>query len=289
MVLEQSGAVNSCSLMLYDSVGQTMKPTLIFVLLLACVSGPASLGQEPPVPREAKPEEIPFVYDSKFFTKVRIQDVARAKAADLDNFPEDAPAHSCFHLESSHELPALDQGPRYFYPAYTLICIIPLKDTSVTSYAKAYPTVNKAARQLRVVLKNRPRKFRFWHELTDLPYNNASGAILSRVEYLPFKTGKGVLFLTQYSQDLYPSPINNEELTAVFQGLSDDGKYYVAARLAITHPSLPRGIDFTPDISRDKARSYLRKAEQDLNRLDEESFTPSLKMVKAMISSISTN
>lgn len=268
-----------------------MKPTLIFVLVLACfgvVTGPASQGQEP-APREAKPEEIPFAYDSKFFTKVRIQEVGRAIAADLDNFPEDAPAHSCFHLESSHELPALEQGPRYFYPAYTLICVIPLKDTSVTNYAKSYPTVNKAAAQLRRVLKNRPPKFKFWRDLTDLPYNNASGAILSRVEYLPFKTGKGVLFLTQYSQDMVPSPINNEELTAVFQGLSDDGKYYVAARLAITHPSLPKGIDFTPDITRDKGRSYLRKAEQDLNRLNDESFTPSLKMVKSLLASISTN
>lgn len=80
---------------MYDSMGQMMKPTLIFALVLACfggVIGPASHPQEPPVPREAKPEEIPFTYDSKFFTKVRIQDVGRAIAADLDNFPEDAPA-----------------------------------------------------------------------------------------------------------------------------------------------------------------------------------------------------
>lgn len=79
---------------MYDSMGQMMKPTLIFALVLACfggVIGPASKGQES-LPREAKPEEIPFTYDSKFFTKIRIQNVGRAIAADLDNFPEDAPA-----------------------------------------------------------------------------------------------------------------------------------------------------------------------------------------------------
>lgn len=68
------------------SVGQIMKLTLIFLLALACfgvVTGPVSQGQEP-LPREAKPEEIPFTYDSKFFTKVRIQEVGRARAAHLD-------------------------------------------------------------------------------------------------------------------------------------------------------------------------------------------------------------
>ena len=63
------------------------------------------------------------------------------------------------------------------------------------------------------------------------------------------------------------------------------------ARLAITHPSLPKGIDFTnvPKREQDKKRTYLRKDEQLLNSFTEESFRPSLKSLKALIASITTN
>jgi len=88
------------------------------------------------------------------------------------------------------------------------------------------------------------------------------------------------------SQELEANPVNNEELTLNFQGLTKDGRYYLAARLAITHPALPRGIDFTDDIERDKKHRYLRKAEEGLEELPEESFQPSMKSLKALLSSI---
>jgi len=266
---------------------------IIIVLVIACLAcvaqtaPPVSQEQNPAV-REARPEEIPFTYDAQIFDKVEIEQVSKT-VVEKNNVPADTPAHSCFNLQDKRPLPAFDRGPRYFYPAYSSICIIPLSDASETDFAKSYPTINESASQLSRLLTNRPRKFRFYKDFTDLPYNNSSGAILSRVEYLPFKSGQGILYLTQYSQDILPSPVNNEELTCVFQGLSSDGKYFVAARFAITHPSLPKGIDFTDHIKTDKQRNYLRKAEQRLNSVSEESFSPSLKTLKSLIASISTN
>lgn len=272
---------------LFNKPTMNSKQLFAAVLLFICIA--TVVQPQNPAVREAKPEEIPFAYNAKDFSKVEIESVAKAEAEGLDNFPVDSPAYSCFHLKDARPLPALDKGPRYFYPAYSAVCIIPLTDASVTDYAKSYPNVTKAAAKLRKLLTNRPRRFKFYDDIFDLPYNNSSGAILSRVEYLSFKSGKGVLFLTQYSQDMLPSPVNNEELTCVFQGLSDDGKYYVAARLAITHPSLPRGIDFDNHIKMDKNRLYLRKAEQSLNKVSEDSFSPSLIALKALIASITTN
>ena len=256
------------------------------VLLLVFVT--TVVQPQNPAVREAKPEEVPFIYNTADFNKVEIQSVAKLESEETNSFPEDAPAHTCFHLQDARPLPALDKGPRYFYPAYSSVCIIPLTDGSVKDFAKSYPTVAAAAAKLRKLLNKRPQKFKFYADLAELPYNNASGAILSRVEYLPFKTGNGVLYLTQYSQDMMPSPVNNEELTCVFQGLSDDGKYFVGARLAITHPSLPKGIDFDDHIMIDKNRLYLRKAEQSLNKVAEDSFRPSLVTLKSLIASIST-
>lgn len=184
----------------------------------------------------------------------------------------------CLHSKKARDI---------FYPAHSAICIIPLTDPSVADFAKSYPTINLAAMKLRKLLKAHSPRFRFNNDLFDLPYNNATGAIQSRVEYLQFKNGNGVMFLTQYSQELHPNPVNNEELTCNFQGLSTDGKYYVAARLTITHPSLPKGIDFTDKIRRDNKRLYLKKQERLLNTYAEDSFQPSLRTLKQLITSIS--
>lgn len=253
------------------------------VLLTACI---ATLAQQSQNVREAKPNEVPFVYNANNYGKVEIESVPKA-VAEPGDMPTEAPAHSCFQLKDKRALPALDKGPRYFYPAYSTICIIPLTDTSVSDFAKSYPHIHDAADKLRKLLAKRPAKFKFYDDLLDLPFNNAAGTVQSKVQYLDFKTGKGVLFLTQYSQDDPPTRINNEELTCNFQGLTNDGKYYIAARLAITHPSLPKGIDSTKKPVPNK--KYVKQDEQRLNSFPEASFRPSLKSIKAMIASIATN
>lgn len=82
-------------------------------------------------------------------------------------------------------------------------------------------------------------------------------------------------------------PCTVGSLTCNFQGLTNDGKYYVAARLAITHPSLPKGIDFIADRSAER-NVNLKKEEKLLNSFTEDSFQPSLKSLKALIASITT-
>lgn len=54
-------------------------------------------------------------------------------------------------------------------------------------------------------------------------------SIIGGFQYLNFRSGSGILFLTQYSDELKPNPASNEELTLDFQGLTKDGRYYVAA------------------------------------------------------------
>ncbi len=237
--------------------------------------------------REAKTEEIPFVYDKKDFGKIEIKSEPKAVAEDgVQGFPVEAPAHSCFYLEDKRPLPAFEKGARYFHPTYSFICVIPLTDASVKDFGKSYPHLNEAAVKLRALLKKRPSKFHYYNDMNDLPFNNAGQSIQSKVQYIDFKTGTGVLFLTQYTQEQFPNPINNEELTYNFQGVTNDGKFYIAARLAATHPSLPKGIDFTERIERDEKYRYLKEGEKKLDVLAEDSFQPSLKNLKALISSL---
>jgi hypothetical protein len=49
---------------------------------------------------------------------------------------------------------------------------------------------------------------------------------------------------------------------------------------------LPRGIDFTAQIERDRHYRYLRKSERVLEEYGEASFQPSLKRLKALLSSV---
>jgi len=198
------------------------------------------------------------------------------------------PEHRCFHLEDTRPLPALEQGPRYFFPAQSLICFIPLNDPSEKEFGKAYPEITSATAELRRILSERPKAPDIKKkDLPDLPVIEAEQTINSKVQFMDFAAGSGILFLTQYTQEMLPDPINNEELTCNFQGLTNDGRYYVAARMAITHPSLPKGIDFTDHIERDKKLRYLKEEEKRLNRLSDDSFQPSLTELRKLLASIS--
>lgn len=199
------------------------------------------------------------------------------------------PEHRCFQLEDKRPLPAFEKGPRYFFPAQSSLCFIPLGDPSEKEFDKTYPEISWAAAELRRILSKRPKTPDTTKDLPDLPIPGAGQSINSKAQFVNFVGGSGILFLTQYTQDMFPNPINNEELTCNFQGLTDDRKYYIAARMAITHPSLPKGIDFTDHIKRDEKLRYLKEGEKRLNRLSDDSFQPSLIELKKLLASISIN
>jgi len=231
---------------------------------------------------------VSFIYSTNDFGEVEIRKEEKLTPPDMASYIDEgfAPEHFCFRLTDKRPLLAFEQGPRYFFPARSFICAIPLKDSTVKDFGGAYASLNSAAEDLQKILRERPDEFEHRRDVPDIRANNAGPSILSRFQYLDFRSGSGILFLTQYSQEYEPNPVNNEELTLDFQGLTKDGRYYVAARLAITHPSLPRGIDFTDEIERDMQWRYLRTTEKELEGFTEESFQPSLKRLKAMLSSI---
>lgn len=254
-------------------------------------SGPPKLNAQGETDKitEMNDAGVSFLYSANDFDEVRIEKKEKLTPppGTVSYIDEGfAPEHSCFRPKDKRPLPALEQGPRYFFPARSFICIIPLKDFSVKDFGGAYPSLNWAAEVLQKILRERPDELEHRRDVPDIPANNASPSILSRFQYLDFRSGSGILFLTQYSQEYEPNPVNNEELTLVFQGLTKDGRYYVAARLAITHPSLPRGIDFTDEIERDVQWHYLKKTEKELEEFSEVSFQPSLKSLKSMLTSI---
>jgi hypothetical protein len=72
-----------------------------------------------------------------------------------------------------------------------------------------------------------------------LPLVNAGEPLHERSRFLAFQNGGGVRAIVSYAQDLWF--FHNQSLSYYFQGLTDDGLYYIAARFPVTAPFLIDG------------------------------------------------
>jgi hypothetical protein len=127
-----------------------------------------------------------------------------------------------------------------------------------------------------------------------LPTFNAGQVFHSNEQSLAFQNGTGIRFLTQYAQA--PYPVNNHSLFYTFQGITNDGVYYVSAILPINavflspdgNPDTVLPADGVPfdwnNFENDTAHFELVK--QKLNATDPDAFTPSLTNLDALIQSI---
>jgi hypothetical protein len=126
-----------------------------------------------------------------------------------------------------------------------------------------------------------------------VPFFNAAQVFAAQIQTLPFQNGSGVRMVTEYAQ--FPAPINNYELFYHFQGLTNDGRYYLIAILPITAPILAEtnqpdaavpagGVPLPAGSAPDEA--YYTALTEKLNALPPDSFSPSLTVLDSMIRSI---
>ena len=123
--------------------------------------------------------------------------------------------------------------------------------------------------------------------LPHLPIFNAQQLFSAKAERINFGSGRGIRYITQYSQSF--AQINNNELFYTFQGITDDGRYYVAANLPITTPlvdtmTAPNFGDpaFTPE----QYTTYLDGVAKTLSSLAAPFYAPSLDVYDQLIFSI---
>ncbi len=119
-----------------------------------------------------------------------------------------------------------------------------------------------------------------------LPLFNAAQVMHSKVAFLEFENGSGVRFLTQFDQA--PIPINNFELIYTFQGLTNDGKYYIAAIFPITHPDLPDDnmVDSSQEFDPEAFSAQMSESVMNLGNFSDKDFSPTLIDLDAVIKSI---
>jgi hypothetical protein len=148
--------------------------------------------------------------------------------------------------------------------------------------AAANENMGKVATELQSLLQTQQAG----EPLPFLPLINAKQVIHPQVQNLDFKNGKGIRFLTMYSQGIVP--INNYELIYTFQGLTSDGKYYIAAVLPVTDPQLPNDATVNEQLTGTGTdyQNYISKTVALLNQEPAGSFTPDLSKLDALIRSL---
>jgi hypothetical protein len=104
-----------------------------------------------------------------------------------------------------------------------------------------------------------------------------------------FGSGNGIRYLSEYAQ--YFDPINNHDLFYTFQGLTEDGKYWVSSILPISNLILPENPEplpggQTPEQFSNNFPTYLVDITDQLNGQTAGSFNPTLTALDALVSSI---
>lgn len=121
-----------------------------------------------------------------------------------------------------------------------------------------------------------------------VPVPYAEQVMRSKIEYPEFVNGRGVRFITSYAQNI--APITNDDLLYTFQGLTTDGKYWVAVYYPVTSEILPAtyqsaNIDDYNAFA-ENFNTYLTQTVANLNAQPNNKFTPNLDDLDALVKSL---
>jgi hypothetical protein len=113
--------------------------------------------------------------------------------------------------------------------------------------------------------------------------------IRAGLQYIKFQNGSGIRYITQYGEQ--PWPFDNSRLFYTFQGLTDDGAWYISAVLPVNHAAL-EGDDGLARMQEDYTKfqtnypAYVDYVEKQLNAEQPDTFTPNLPSLDAIIKSM---
>ncbi len=186
-----------------------------------------------------------------------------------------APAHVLFTFGAN-------QHPYILSPRDAQLRVFP-----VAAYRRIDPALSRVIDDLKDMLDKQPVELT--SDIPVLPLINAAQLFRARARYLSFQNGAGVRFITAYVDEL--TPVTNQNLAYIFQGLTSDGNYYVSFFYPLTTRALPDNAGFTlaaQDIDafiRDFDR-YLIDAVNTIERQPADGFTPSLSALDALMASL---
>jgi hypothetical protein len=179
----------------------------------------------------------------------------------------------------------------------------PSRNTRFEPQISVYPVAElgenptRTVQRLKDLLAEKPSSF--MSGIPILPAIPAGQLVDAQVAYLEFGGGSGIRVLTQFAQNSWP--INNADLVYVFQGLTEDDRFYISAFLPISASFLADKVDVpaavptidgvsypefkSPDFAAEYG-AYQRAILNKLNSTPLEEFQPSLLALDSLIQSL---
>jgi hypothetical protein len=231
---------------------------------------------------------VSFSIDAALAASVKAEIKPASPLQDKTDKPDYvSPEHIAFTFigpyASQHEQPAFTPPTIHIYPidGYKRAC-------AIEPHYVAW--VDEVVQKLKQALAQQPTSFK--EGVPYLDFIDAHQAFQAHVHYLNFQNGKGIIFLTQYVFE--PTVISNQGLTYIFQGLTDDNKYYVSATFPISAPILPEEDN---DELNSKYRlyddacvtcnaAYLKGVSHKLEQLSAKQFQPKLTAFDDLLKSL---
>lgn len=161
----------------------------------------------------------------------------------------------------------------------------------VFSYSLVYPDSEQIFAQMQTAI-NTPQSPGY-SNIPEVPvrefFNIASHQeFVASPAKINFIGGSGLRFVTVYGiQDI--SPVDNDNLRYVFQGLTDDGQCYLSIQFNIAHSNLPQSGTIPDEVYLDTTGDLLGTYFGDLAvalSQDEAGYTPALNTLDAIIGSL---
>ena len=236
-----------------------------------------------------------FNYDKAIATEVKAQTIEASPASAKEPAPYDTiyPQHIAFELVGTYTA-----QPQSFIKPDIRVYFVPDYQKAYAADPKAMREVVSTMNRMRQILRTRqlPAK----GELPTIPIPDGYYAFRAHASFIRFANGVGVVFLTQGQQD--EMPVNNQNLSYEFQGMTDDGRFYVTAEFPVAAPFLAYDRDkanYGATVKEAKCyqcadhqrfmreyRAYVNKIRAQLEQLPAERFQPGLVSFDELIKSI---
>lgn len=219
--------------------------------------------------------EVKSIQTEDFTMNLAVEVAANAKLSNeeaSDNFGYPAPAHRAI-LFDGYVIPEHFHTPViYVYP--------------VEEFKTLNPTAAETIANLQTLLEDPNRDLQVEESLPFLPHWNAAQVFHALFERLDSEYARGIRYLTEFSQAYVG--ISNETVFYTYQGLSIDGKYYIAAVLPVNSSLLDGNESLLPS-DQTNPEDYEKITANTVAKLLAENggvVTPSLKALDAMMMSL---
>jgi putative hemolysin len=218
---------------------------------------------------------VKIAFDAQLAKSAQGENVAAVPVSEGPALGGASPAAIRFLLDGA-------TAPDYLDPHLTQVLVY-----KADEWAQLDPSIAQNITALKTLLAAKPSTIA--GSIPVLPPIPAAQVFHVKPQYLNFKNGTGVGFITYYAQDV--SPVMASGLFYTFQGLTNDGQYYVAVfgpamtALLPTDPTAAMGGQSYDEWAKNY-ETYLADLVAQLNGLLPAAYTPDLTLIDELVKSI---